>query len=173
MKASTFITIVFALLVAPCGGAETDANDVSAAWRFLCGATAGDQVAEVRVGVEIGNFELYAAPRFDKTLASDGDLATDIRTYLIYNALTTEMVAHWVEGQMALPDGRAYAGVFGGWEFRDGGSEFGWLVGVKVVVKETEVDALYWITEYQRPWQSFRPDEEDLVVTGPLYLFRK
>jgi len=168
MKATTFIGIVAAMLVAPCGGQTPEPNGPAGSltiWPMV-----GDQVAELRVGWSFEALEAYVAPRFDKTLASEGDVATDLRFYGLYNALDTAMVAHWIDGELVLPEGRVYGGIFGGPEFADDRWEFGWLVGSRVTLGGGG-DAGYelsWATEYQRPWHTWR-EYDDAVYTGPCY----
>lgn len=166
MKATTFIGLVFLAVVLPCGGCGTGNEG------FAGGAMAGGQVAELRAGYRFDKLEVYAAPRFDKTLASSGDVATDVRGYLLYNALDAAMAANWFDSSLALPDGQVYGGLFGGAEFQDGALEAGWCVGARVAVGDAAEDhTLTWATEYQRPWMSWR-DHEDQVVTGPCLQFK-
>lgn len=96
--------------------------------------TAGDSVAEVRLGAQWGLLELYGAPRYDKTLPETSGLVTDVRAYGIYNAVSAEVIANMLGDEVELPDGAAYAGIYGGCAFHEEKLEAGWLAGARIDV---------------------------------------
>jgi len=151
--------------------AEEEPNAPEIEWTI--GIMAGDNVAEFRLGAIWDAFEAYIAPRYDKALASEGDVATDLRVYGMYNALTADVIANWINGDWTLPEGVVYAGLYGGWEFQDGQLEAGWLVGSKTTLNDAPRHWFDWATEYQQAWQTFREDHDRyVVVTGPCIRFK-
>jgi len=192
MKRTTFVMWIMLLVVAPCYGQGVDVNE-PAGLRWSIWPMVADEVAEIRLGATWNYLELYVAPRHDHSLdryevavtdidiqgfsdidvdleaEADIDIVTDIRVYAMYNAVTTEMVAQWlIDGDVTLPEGDFYAGLFGGWAFRDTEWEAGWLLGSRVTLNEH----VSWATEYQQCWESFKGDTDRyVVVTGPQFVF--
>ena len=158
-----------------CLAEEADPNDAAGGLTWNMGAMVGDNAAGIRMGAALGAIELLVEPRYDKALASEGDLCTDIRGYCIYNALTADAVANWIgaPGTVELPDGAVYGGVFGGWEMTDGAMEAGWVVGARVDVGSTDRYQLDFATEYQQLWQTWRGEQDRYtVVVGPRLTFK-
>ena len=114
---------------------------------------------EMRVGAQYKYLEGYLAPSYNVTNNNWG-----VRAYGIYNAIDTEMAANWLGSTVPLPNGALYAGLFGGWQFRNDNMEAGWVLGGKVEIKP----GLAWTTEYQQNWTDFAGDIDDsyAVVTG-------
>lgn len=139
------------------------------------GVMAGDNTAELRVGIQWGILEGYVAPRYDKTLASEGDIATDLRLYGIVNAVNPEIVTKLFGQETPIPAGTVYPGAFIGWKFQDGQTEAGWLIGGRIKIERLDVLGLKDAelrTEYQRLWQTFRDDSDRYaVIAGPCWKF--
>lgn len=139
-------------------------------WRPVVWPMSGDQVWEVRLGVEMDIVEAYVAPRYDETLDSKGDVISDLRVYGIYNAVTAAMVANLLGTESAPVGGDLYAGLFAGWEIAAGQMEAGWLTGVKASLADD--DHITLTTEYQYSWQSFDGDgDEHEVMIGPRFVW--
>ena len=162
------------VLVIP-GAALAGEPDPNAGGLWTVGAMVGDAAAGLRVGANLGAAEIVLEGRYDKALASEGDIGTDIRAYFMYSALSADMVANWIgaPGTVELPDGAVYAGLFGGWEFQEGDMEAGWVVGVRVDLGSTDRYQLEFCTEYQQLWQTWREDDDRYtVVVGPRLTFK-
>lgn len=155
------------------GSGVLDANDPPpAVWNWSVWFMAGDGTGELRAGGVFGDVEAYIAPRYDTTRATEGDVLTDLRVYGLYNALDAEIAANLLGNRIELPEGNAYAGLFGGWEMEDGQTEAGWCVGARVRLRETDKTTLDSVTEYQRLFTTFREDSDrDMLFTGVALTF--
>ena len=138
--------------------------------KWQAGAMAGDNAVELRGGAGFGNLKILAAPRYEMDQASEGDLLTSARGYVIYDAIDANMVSS-VLGD--LPPGLVYAGLFGGADMQDGQVEGGWLVGGAIELGSTDQYLLSLCTEYQYETMSFDGDTDKYtVVLGPLLTFK-
>jgi len=163
------LAILIAVMLCACAQGGEDPNGVN----IVVWPNAGDNVGAIRLGAEWKGLEAYVEPRYDKALASEGDVGTDLRVYGIYNTVDADLMAQWFGSGSPLPDGVLYAGIYGGWEFEDGQMEVGWLIGGRIEIKATSEYQLDFCTEYQRAWQTFRDDNDRYVLmVGPRLRFK-
>lgn len=161
----SFIAAIVSLVLCTTAWGGDDPNAPKwAAWGMV-----GDNTAEVRLGGQVGALEGYLAPRMSMDLDSSGDIGTGVRGYVVYNAITVDMVGAWFGSDVSLPDGAAYGGVYGGRDWGLSEWQAGWLVGARVDIGSTAKYQLTLGTEYQRPMDG---DGAEVVMVGPRLLFK-
>jgi len=128
---------------------------------------AGNHVLEARVGAQHGDLGIAVAPRYDRAIAEDRDVVTDLRVYGTVSALDVNSV----QG-LPLLNGQLYGGVFGGWSFEGGGFEAGWLIGGATAISKGADYSLDLCTEYQSSWENFDDGADNYsMIVGPRLVF--
>ena len=90
----------------------------------------GKEYQEIRAGYALGDFEVALGVAHTGQVRDDNpEDPIGLRIYGLVHALDAEMVARWFGGDVELPDGSLYAGLFGGYRFDDGDWESGPVVG--------------------------------------------
>jgi len=120
-------------------------------------ALGGAGVEELRIGYEglIPDIELALGCQH-RDAPDDGVEEWPARAYVIAHALDANMVATLIGGNMRLPDGNLYAGLFAEYGFEDSGWSGGWMLGGAVDwPRGWQVIAEYQVSVWQSEEQVF------------------
>lgn len=141
-----------------------DVNEPSEeTWQWSLWALGSDNLIEARAGGIWGLLEFYGAVICDRDMIDDSPTITSLRAYVMLNAIDAELVTRLVP-ELKLPEGALYAGLYPGWRLTSGDSEFGWLVGGRLAIKETETMLVKFVTEYQQDWRSLDDATDDWTL---------